>query len=290
MKRIISCTASDFRRIQSKDEFKAAILASEGRVVMAQSAVDNECLIGGISNAELISCQGTDLILLKVLDVLNPKIKGIETTNNIINEVKRLTGKLIGINLEVVGSNNLQFESGTILSPETIKRAVSLNPDYVCLTNYRNKPENTSNAIIDAIKLVREHFQGLLIINKYYSSDELLNEEHWEEYVLAGADVITVPMPGAVAGVYVELLAPIVKRIKKAGALVSMSVATSQEGSDLDTIKHMALLAKQAGGDIYDFGDANANGIASPENILALSIVVRGKRHTYFRIAGSVNR
>ena len=31
-------------------------------------------------------------------------------------------------------------------------------------------------------------------------------------------------------------------------------------------------------------------GIALPENIMALSIAIRGKRHTYHKIASSINR
>lgn len=290
MKRVISCTASAFQQPFTREELKEAILASEGRVIMAQTAVTNECLIGQVSNAELLASCASDMILLKVIDVEQPKIAGIQDCENPVAEVKKLTGRLVGINLEVVGVNQLQYENGTTLSEQTIKKAVALHPDYLCLTSYRNRVGNSSESVLEAIKLVRHYWKGLLIVNKYANALELTKEQCWEAYIEAGGDVITLPMPGSVAGVYVQFLAPIAQRIKAAGGLVSMSVATSQEGSDVETIKRMGIEAKQAGADLYDFGDANTNGLPALENILALSIAIRGKRHTYFRIGSSIHR
>lgn len=291
MKRIISCTASDFRTMSGREELREAILASEGRVVMAQTAVGNECMISGVSNAEMIASFGADMVLLKVLDVENPSVCGIEAEGGrVIEEVKRLTGRLVGINLEVVGAHDLAYRSGTTLSQKTLLKAIELHPDFLCLTAYRNKPGNTTEAVLNAIKLVRAHYDGFLIVNKYASAAELQGEQGYEDYIRCGADMLTLPMPGSVAGVYVENLAPVAARIREAGGLVSMAVSTSQEGADSDTIRMMALQAKQAGADLYDFGDANQNGIAAVENIFTLSVAVRGRRHTYFRIGQSVNR
>lgn len=289
MKRIISCYASDFQKNISREELKHSIISSEGRVIMAQTDVNNECLIKGLTNAELISSFGADMILLKTFDVEKPFINGLEKSENIIYDLKRLTGRLIGINLEIIGQNKLQYDGPTVLSNSTLEKAISFKPDFLCLTAYRNKPENNSEAVLEALKLTRSKYDGLLILNKYASIFEIEND-NWQDYVKCGADIITLPMPGSCQGVYVENISKIVEKIKKLGAIVSMSLCTSQEGADTDTIKFIAIQAKQAGADMFDFGDANSNGIASPENIMALSIAVRGKRHTYFRIAASINR
>ena len=289
MKRILSCTASDFQTPFTRLELKQAIEASEGRVIMSQSAVGSECLIGGVTNAEMLASFGSDMILLKVIDVEHPIVQGL-VSDNVIKDLKHLCGKLIGVNLEVIGEHHLQYENGTTLSEKTIEKAVALQPDYMCLTAYRNREGNTSEALLEAIALVRQHWNGLLIMNKYANAKELKQETSWEAYIEAGADIITLPMPGSVSGVYVENLAPIAERIKNAGGLVSMSVSTSQEGSDIETIKRMGIEAKQAGADLYDFGDANTNGIPSLDNIMALSLAIRGKRHTYFRIGSSIHR
>lgn len=290
MKRILSCTASDFQKKHSRCDIKDAILASEGRVIMAQTAVGNECVIGNVTNAEMLASFSTDMILLKVIDVENPMIQGLPACKQPILALKKLTGRLIGINLEVIGEQHLQYTGGTVLSEQTIQRAVALEPDYLCITAYRNRSGNTSEAVLEAVDLVRSYWDGVLIVNKYANGIELMQEQCWEEYIQHGADILTLPMPGSVSGVYVEMLAPIAQRIKEAGGLVSMSVATSQEGSDTETIKRMGIEAKQAGADLYDFGDANTNGIPALENIMALSIAVRGKRHTYFRIGSSIQR
>lgn len=289
MKRLISCAASDFMAAKSREELTESIRASEGRVIMAQTAVGNECLISGVTNAELIGAFGTDMILLKVLDVEHPAICGIQV-EDVVQELKRLTGRLVGINLEVIGENHLSYAGGTVLSEVTRDKAIQLKPDFLCLTAYRNKPGITTQAVLEAIQFVRKAYDGMLIVNRYMNAKEALTETGYESYIKAGADVLTLPMPGSVAGLYVDNLAPLVLRIKDAGGLVSLSVSTSQEGTDTDTMKRMAFEAKQAGADLYDFGDANQNGIPAVENIMALSVAVRGKRHTYFRIAQSIRR
>jgi hypothetical protein len=49
-------------------------------------------------------------------------------------------------------------------------------------------------------------------------------------------------------------------------------------------------MCKMAGTDIHHIGDSGCTGIAIPENIMEYSIAIRGKRHTYIRMARSLNR
>jgi hypothetical protein len=74
------------------------------------------------------------------------------------------------------------------------------------------------------------------------------------------------------------------------GCLTMTAIGTSQEGADVATIRQIALMCKMAGTDIHHLGDAGYGGMALPENIQAYSIAIRGIRHTYRRMAGSVNR
>ena len=48
-------------------------------------------------------------------------------------------------------------------------------------------------------------------------------------------------------------------------------------------------MCKMTGTDIHHIGDAGYK-TANPENIMDYSIAIRGKRHTYIRMARSVNR
>jgi hypothetical protein len=50
------------------------------------------------------------------------------------------------------------------------------------------------------------------------------------------------------------------------------------------------LMSKMTGADILHIGDAGYSGMANPENILAFSLAIRGRRHTYRRMAVSINR
>ena len=76
----------------------------------------------------------------------------------------------------------------------------------------------------------------------------------------------------------------------KLGALTITAIGTSQEGSDTATIRQIALWCKMTGTDIHHIGDSGYVGMALPENITAYSIAIRGIRHTYHRMAQSINR
>jgi hypothetical protein len=67
-------------------------------------------------------------------------------------------------------------------------------------------------------------------------------------------------------------------------------IGTSQEGASLTTIEQLALMSKMSGADVHHIGDAGMMGIAVPENITAWSIALRGRRHTWHRMAASLMR
>ena len=74
------------------------------------------------------------------------------------------------------------------------------------------------------------------------------------------------------------------------GALTITAIGTSQEGADVATIRQIALMCKMAGADIHHIGDTGVPGMALPQNIMAYSIAIRGERHTYHKMAQSINR
>lgn len=49
-------------------------------------------------------------------------------------------------------------------------------------------------------------------------------------------------------------------------------------------------MCKMTGTDIHHLSDTGYPGVAIPENIMAHSITIRGVRHTYHRMASSINR
>lgn len=88
----------------------------------------------------------------------------------------------------------------------------------------------------------------------------------------------------------VERVEKYVQLIHAKGALALLAIGTSQEGADEATIRQIALNSKMAGADLYHIGDAGFYGIAVPENIMTYSIAIRGRRHTYVRMALSTHR
>lgn len=297
MKRLLNCSASDFRQMGG-DVLKRAIIASEGRTVMGETIVTAEPLIEDLTNAEIISAFGADMILLNKLDVLHPEIRGVPSCEKPVAMVKRLIGRPVGVALESVDpqarmlEDVLKIPPGRIVSDETIKALLSQEIDFLCLSG--NPSTGVScRCILNSIRLARTYYKGLIFAGKMHQSgveEDILDEKRLLEFVEAGADGILLPAPGTVPGISEERISRIVSLLKKVGAICISTIGTSQESSDLDTVKQIALSSKRAGVDIQHIGDGSFSGMAVPENIMGLSIAIRGKRHTYFRMAQSLHR
>lgn len=298
MKRLLNCHASDFEKM-SKEDLKQAILASEGRTVLSENVVISQPLLGNLTNAETAAAFGADLILLNVLDVFNPVIQGLENgIKDPIQTLKKLVGRPVGVNLEPVDvtaeavEDLLQLPVGRRATKETLIKANELGFDFICLTG--NPSTGVSNAEIEAaILLAKEHFAGLIIAGKMHGAgvaEPVVDQQSIENFIANGADIILMPAVGTVPGLLESEVYEAVKLIKSKGALSMTAIGTSQESSDPQTIREFALSSKRAGVDIQHIGDAGYSGVADPENLMALSIAIRGKRHTYYRMAQSIRR
>lgn len=164
--------------------------------------------------------------------------------------------------------------------------------DFICLTG--NPATGVSNnAILNTIKIAKEYYKGLIFAGKMHGSgisEKFLNDDSILEFINEGADGIIVPAVGTVPGIQEGELHKLISKVKERGALSISAIGTSQESADVDTIKQIALSNKRVGVDIHHIGDGGYGRMADPENIMALSIVIRGKRHTYFRISQSLMR
>lgn len=305
MKRLLDCRASDFRQMSGK-ELKQSIKAAEGRTLIAEIICEDMTLYPNVTNAEMAAAFGADLLLLNFFDVFHPQITGLGATEDgdIIGRLKQYTGRPIGLNLEPVDANATQAEQlielpvGRLATEETFQKAKELGFDFVCLTG-NPKTGVTNSQIAQAIAKARKIMgdEMLIIAGKMHGAgvegeagEEIVGEREIQNFVEAGADVILLPAPGTVPGITVESSKKLINIVRKAGALSLLAIGTSQEGADEATIRQIALFSKMAGADLYHIGDAGVSGIALPENIMQYSIVLRGKRHTYIRMAASVNR
>lgn len=299
MKRLISASAADFKRMPS-DEFKQSIIASEGRVIVGETVVTATPLLEGVTNAEVMASFGSDLILLNEFDVFEQKISGLDVTDDPIKKIKHLTGRPIGINLEPVDQsvegmgNKITISKGRQANKETFKKANELGVDFLLLTG--NPSTGVTNKMIkESISVGKQFYKGLIFAGKMHGagvSEEIINPDELREYINEGADGILIPAAGTVPGVSEEQARKAVKAVKTLNnqAIVISSIGTSQESADGETIRHIGLSNKRIGADVHHIGDGGYGRMPIPENIMKLGITVRGKRHTYFRMAQSINR
>ncbi|MDU5107539.1 MULTISPECIES: hypothetical protein [unclassified Clostridium] len=315
LKRIFELTTKDIEGI-NKNELKEIIKGSEGRTVMSESIISYTPYIREVSNLELASSFGADMLTLNTFNFEKPFIFGIDGGNilfndleniskeyensvkrnlsdeNYIKNVKKLVGRLIGVNLEPVpeGSN---YEKGYTLNKENLEKVKYYGFDYVVLTGNPNTGVN-AETICNGIKLAKEILKDetLIIAGKMHGagSGNIYDEETIKGFVEAGADVVLIPAPGTVPGFDLTLAKDIISMIHENGALAMTTIGTSQEGSTKSVIENIALNSKMAGADIQHIGDCGTFGMALPENIMTLSVAIRGIRHTYRRMAQSILR
>ena len=308
MKRILDCQSSDFAAM-SRDELLAAIASSEGRTIACETIGAIMPMLGDITNAEFAAAMGADILLLNMFDVQKPHIQGLPKTEPdlVIRKLKELTGRPIGINLEPVeqvlssenpDENMWAMTSGRKATMENAEKAVALGVDFILLTGNPGIGV-TNEAIEQTLKRYKQAFGDKIILaaGKMHASgiltegaEKIITKEDISAFADAGADIILLPAPGTVPGITMEYVKELVNHAHSLGCLTITAIGTSQEGADIATIRQIALMCKMTGTDIHHLGDAGYGGMALPENIQAYSIAVRGIRHTYRRMAGSVNR
>ena len=306
-KRLLDCTASDFARM-TKKELLFAMGASEGRVLACETIGKFTPLVGDVSNAELAAALGGDLILLNIFDVWEPVIQGLPECKpeDTVRLLKRLTGRPVGINLEPVEQGHTSqvdthlwgLTEGRKATRENALRAADMGVDFVLLTGNPGVGV-TNKAITDSLKVFREAVGDKMVLcaGKMHASgsmteagENIITKEDVRAFADAGADVILLPAPGTVPGVTMEQVRDLVGYAHSMGKLTVTAIGTSQEGADVETIRRIALMCKMTGTDIHHIGDSGFTGIAAPENITAYSVVIRGVRHTYRRMAMSIKR
>lgn len=306
-KRMLDCTASDFAGF-TKEDYLSSIAGSEGRVVACECIGITMPILADVTNAEFAAAMGADILLLNMFDAVKPVIQGLPNVpqEETVHELKRLTGRMIGINLEPVEDSIAEGNKDTLwamsegrrATVDNAKRASRMGVDMVLLTG--NPGNGVSNkAITDSLKAMSAELGDKLILaaGKMHASgiigeggENIITKEDIKEFAEAGADIILLPAPGTVPGITMEYIRSLVSYAHSLGVLTITAIGTSQEGADTDTIKQIALMCKMTGTDIHHIGDSGYPGMASPENIAAYSIAIRGVRHTYHRMAVSVNR
>ena len=267
MKRILDCAASDFANMDGAALLEA-VRRSEGRTILCEILWPAPPLVDGVWNAGVVVAFGADLVLLNMFD------------GEGLADIKSRLGRPVGVNVEPSDS----VPEHRRASRENLRRLA--DADFVVVTANPDA-EVGADEMFSAVALVREILpEALVFAGKMHGSGGRGLVEVEEISRLAGvSDAVLLPAPGTVPGSREALVAELADAARGAGALVVAAVGTSQEGSDPETVRELALAAKRIGADVLHLGDAGVSGISEPMNVLAASLAIRGRRHTYRRMA-----
>lgn len=271
------------------ESLRDAVLGSEGRVVMAEVMAKVPPLLAGTSNPELAAAFGADLICLNMIDprATGPLVEGLEnviSTPESFSELARFLGRPVGLNLEPDLEN---VPAGFRASESIVSAAAAGGAAFVMITANPGRGAGIAD-MAQSVEHVRTSAPRLLCLaGKMHQAgaDERLDARTVGRLVDAGAHGVLIPLPGTVPGIDEATASAMAVACHEAGALAVGTIGTSQEGAEVETIRALALAAKRTGMDVHHIGDAGYTGMAVPENVYAYSLALRGRRHTWNRMA-----
>lgn len=267
-------------------DLTGAVAASEGRTMVAEVFADRAALSfdgqNGVHNAELMAAFGADIIVLNMIDRV---WDGTTFRLPCLGELPSLAalaekiGRPIGVNLE----------PGTVpdLRKATRENAVRLADAGAALIVLTANPSTggSLDGMVEATERIKT--EAALWVGKMHHAGhpEPITAQKLGSLVDAGADGVILPIPGTLPGVTREAAAEAVQAVHEKGAVVMGAIGTSQEGSHTNVVPHLALTAKEIGVDAHHIGDCFLPGMGDPELLYAYSVAVRGRRHTWTRMA-----
>ncbi|MEU5898457.1 DUF7916 family protein [Streptomyces venezuelae] len=269
----------------------ASVAAAEGRTMVAEVFADRAALVPmpgmpGVHNAELVAAFGADIVVLNLIerawDGERLTLPGLGTFTS-LTDLAAYIGRPVGINLEPGDVPEIRRAK-----PEYAKRLIDMGAAMLCLT----ANPGTGGSYAGLARVTEELRAGLgddvaLWSGKMHHAGhpERVTVERLTSLVEAGADGVVLPLPGTLPGVTKELAAEAVAAVQDAGAVVMGAIGTSQEGSHANVVPQLALTAKEVGIDAHHFGDSFLPGMCDPEVMYDYSVAIRGRRHTWNRMA-----
>ncbi|MET9631718.1 hypothetical protein ABZX92_30065 [Lentzea sp. NPDC006480] len=263
-----------------------AVAASEGRTMVAEVFADRAALSfdgqTGVHNAELMAAFGADVIVLNMIDRVwdgtTFRFPGLGELPSLAAVAAKI-GRPIGVNLE----------PGTVpeLRKATRDNAARLADSGAALIVLTANP--STDGTLDGMARATEQLKtdAALWVGKMHHAGhpEPITARKLVNLVDAGADGVILPIPGTLPGITREAAAEAVAAVHERGAVVMGAIGTSQEGAHTNVVPQLALTAKEIGVDAHHIGDCFLPGMGDPELLYAYSVAVRGRRHTWTRMA-----
>lgn len=295
-RRILDATATDFMGMDAS-QLARSIRETEGRTISAEVICTYEPPIEGITHAEIAAAFGADIVVLDYYDPDLPVIRGLPddlmARGNPIAQLKRLIGLPIGVNMAVTAQGEGAPLYTRRYSEERLEQVVRQGADILFLYGDPASGKNSTD-VASAVAWSKSHFGKQLLVvgipDVYFPAPTdgktiLSYKRAHEQLLTAGAEAIGLVMPGSKQSWRADATADLVDHVHALGGLAWLIMTGSVEGSPLGNIEQMALGAKMAGGDAFRLDEAGLSGMPLPENILEFALTIRGKRHTYRRMA-----
>lgn len=315
-KRFLELTPTQLTNL-SKQDFLDGIRASEGRVVGAYVCPFAANYVEKVSNAELVASFGADYITLEGYDPKNLQLPGLPSKNSdddkfskeylqvemgkgwTIPEIKKLTGRPVGMILLVPKDEHEVFGGiykESIYSVEMMQYLVNEGYDFICLCGYGQE------ALTKAVKEASENFGDKIVIEAgiphgpgnidgdfpSHNLRDMVTPEFVRALADAGADIIDIPAVGIVPGFTMDYVTKIVDAIHEGKSLAASSVAHSLEASSSNVLERIIVDNKTCGVDMFNIAAGGVfESVTLPEAMQDICIAVKGKRHTYRRMAQS---
>jgi hypothetical protein len=264
----------------------AAVAEAEGRTIVAEVIAGAPGLADGVHNMEVLAALGADLVILNFIEGVMagdgwsfPELGPVAD----LRALARRIGRPVGVNLEP--GDVPQPRRATV---EAARRLLDDGAAMLCLT--ANPSMGTAYGDLERATGTLRDALGpdvALWAGKMHQAgrSERIGKEAIVRLIQAGADGVLLPLPGTVPGVTREIAAEACAAAHEAGAIVMGTIGTSQEGSRPGIAPTLALLAKEVGVDAHHIGDAGLSRSGDPDLLYEYSIAVRGRRHTWRRMA-----
>ena len=313
MTRLLDLAPRALERLRGA-ELVEAIRASEGRTIAAETITATGPLLDRVSNPELVAAFGADIIVLNLYDVDHPRIVGMPRragdaapdddatafgavgtgAGRTAGDVARWTGRLTAVNLEPVGEAVASFPAGRRATARNAELLVEQGAAIAVITGNPGTGV-TIEAIERATRAIREATQDRLVlfsgrIHAAASGQAVMTARDVDRLARAGAHGVVLPAPGTTPGSSMEAAVARVEAAHERGLLAWNGIGTSQEGAGTGVIERIGIDSKASGADVHHIGDSGFFGVAPPENVYAYSLAIRGRRHTWHRMAGSPQR
>ena len=312
--RILTATPKTLISFNSGELLKS-IQMSEGRTVGAVARVRGTNICDGVSNAEMCAAFGADIVYIGSYDPNNPYIPGLPSKIKknpddsilaqvqaelgrgwTLNDTRILIGRPVAATVwatEKTFTKRMEASFARVEgTPENAKKLIEQGADIIQYVDWTKDTKTIAKTLEALAKEVqnkaileysRPHGSGLF---DQMVTGDLITAEEIKVAIEAGAQIVSIPAVGTFPGYSIDFTKKLVETIHENGALASLWFGTSQEGADTETVRRIALYSKMAGADMQVISDAGlSESMPLPENIMTLSIAIRGIRHTYRRMA-----